>query len=846
MDLITDYRLGDDIAIILLVLGVLSLAGIVAGFIVPQRMARNENADGVDPALGRRLGALLGSAGSVILWVGVPAVALLFLVPGSTDDRILRSGMLLAGLLLAPLAAWRGMMILVAALGVDAAERGRATQRLGALAVVSALSWAVLPIVVVIWFLQTASGIALLAMAAGAALSALALRATAAPLDAVGAAAVLLVGVDENDEDADDTSILGAPLELSARLFRRGAALGADLVALVTALAGAAVLLGVQVIAAEAVLVPLLALGVAWLTAAIVAVVPHVGAEGREAATFTLGGVVSSMLGAAALVACAVLWLPSQYKALRFAQAGQANFTDPAIAGEKPLPRAELTGQIEEAAKDMGQWISATDDSRDAGAFLDVITLHTINPSAVIGGALGLGALAAFGAVMLMATIAERRGGTVLRAARTSRTGGALGGAAALGSSALLAAGGLSLVALIVVVLSVLSAGVPELASTLLAHAGLGALVVLAGHAAALMAPSIADRPGTPRELREVVAQASPGPRGVMLLTAVIAATAVIAPIVTTIQLAPRAGTVWEDRSLHALTPMAMPVIAGVLTGAVTVLLVGASLLDAVRRAGALAVVESRSARLEGRDSADLRDVFDGLRRASVTPVVVAVLLPVAAGFGFGASSLPGLVLGAAATAGGLGLWMLLGSAATEGAVASIASGRYGGPGSWAHSGAITSAVLVGALRSSVAAVALPLLLVVAFGAALITPAATAIVWGGDVDPALRWGIAVVALIVASVFWVITATAPEVDLEDGQEDLSQPLFGGRDEPLPEQTLDAMTWDAQDDDVEEVLLPVEDAPRRKGRGGRSRRRGAKSSAAAQDPKDDAEDDSHTED
>lgn len=792
MDLITKYALGDDIAVILLVLAALSLLVILAGAVLPRRLATTDDDPALDAALGARLGSLLGSAGSLALWIGIPALALMYLVPGSTDDRILRSTMMLAGLLIGLFAAWRGIMLSVAGLAVPADDRTRALPRLSALAVGGALAAAVLPVAVTVWFLDAASGIALLSLAAGTAIAALVMRVTAAPVDAIGAGAVLLVGADENDDDPDDETTLGMPLARAALLLRRGGALSAELVALVTALAGIGILVGLPVLAAEAVLVVLLGLGIALLSALVSAAIPQRGREGAEGAAHSLGGLLTAVLGAAGLVAAAVLWLPSRYKDLRFTQAGMANFTDSAVAGDKPIPRAQLVPQIEQAVKDMGQWVTATDESREAGAFLDVLTLYKISPAGVVGTALGLGALAALGAILLAGTIAQRHGGTVRRAARTSRTGGAFGTASALGSSALIAAGVLALGVLVLGALSVLSAGVPELALTLVVYAGLGALVVGAAHATALVGSTFVDRAGSDSAVREAVVASSPGPRVALLVAGLLGSLGLLGPIVTTIQLAPRAKTVWEDRALHALTPMALPMLGGVALGIITVLLVASSLLDASRRAGAFAVVDARAARLENLEELTVPDAFALVRRASMTPVVVVLLMPVAAGFGLGAAALPGLVVGAAISTIALGLWSLLSSATMCAAVATISAGRYGGSGSWGHSGALTGEVLTAVLRSAVGATALPLLLSTVTVSALITPSATHFIYSG-VDPFLRWGIAVLAILVAGTCWVITATGPEVDLEDGQEDLGAPLFA-RDVDESESPLDAMDWD----------------------------------------------------
>ena len=150
MDLISQFPLGDDLAVSLLVLGLLAVAALVVGAVVPTRLRRDEDTAEVDAALGRRLGAPLLSSASILLWVGLPLAVLVYLAPGATDDRILRSALLLVGLALGPLAAWRGLAIQLAALGVEPERRGAMVSRLGALTVAGALALAVLPVVIVI------------------------------------------------------------------------------------------------------------------------------------------------------------------------------------------------------------------------------------------------------------------------------------------------------------------------------------------------------------------------------------------------------------------------------------------------------------------------------------------------------------------------------------------------------------------------------------------------------------------------------------------------------------------------------------------------------------------------
>ena len=821
MDLITQFPLGDDLAVTLLVLGALAIAALVVGAVVPSRLQRDEDSAEVEEGLGRRLGAQLLSSGSLMLWVGLPVAVLLYLAPGTTDDRILRSALLLVGIALGPLAAWRGLAVQLAVLGLDPERRANLIPRVGALAVTGSLALAILPVVIIVWFLQASAGPALMALAAGAAISALAIRVSAAPFEASASASAFLVGSDEHDLDADDPANLGGPHLRSARMFRRGGALSADLVALATAATGVGVLLGVPVFAAEGFIVVLLGLGTAMLAAAVTAVVPHRGRAGHERGALRLGGLIPSVLGGAGAVAASALWIPSLYKNLRFEDVGQENFTDPAITGGTPTPREQLEPQIEQALTDMGQWVSQSDESQYASAFLDMLTLYSLTPNVVVAGTLGLGVLAALGAVLLLGGTGHRFGGTVLRAARTSRTGGALGLTAGLGSTALTAAGVVSLLVLISTVIAVLSAGVPSLALALLTYAGLGALIVVAAHAGSLMASTLADGPEAETGMRNAAAGAAHGPRAALLLAGALTALGTLGPIGTALQLAPRAGTVWEDRALHAVTPTSLTLLGGVGLGVITVLLVTSSLLDGARRLGASAVVETRASLLEGRPHTDLVELPEMVRRASVPSVVLAVLMPVVAGFGLGPGALPGLVVGVVLTAAGLGLWMLGSASTLENAAAVIGSGRYGGRSSWGHSGALGGAVLTAILRAAIGSVALPLLLT----SSLLSALAVSAVVGMNTDGTsafLRWGIAVLALIIALTCWVVAATAPEVDLEDGEGEIARPLFA-RAEESTDEGLDAMDWEVDDENVEQVSVPVQ-APK----GDRRRKRRAEKS------------------
>lgn len=153
-------------------------------------------------------------------------------------------------------------------------------------------------------------------------------------------------------------------------------------------------------------------------------------------------------------------------------------------------------------------------------------------------------------------------------------------------------------------------------------------------------------------------------------------------------------------------------------------------------------------------------------------------------------------MIGVVLTGAGLGLWTLGASSTLAGAASVIGSGRYGGAGSWGHSGALGGAVLTGILRSVLGSIALPLALTSALLGALSISAVVSLNTDGT-SVFLRWGIAVLAIIIVVTCWVIAATAPEVDLEDEQEGVSKPLFARADETEPADSLDAMDWEAEE-------------------------------------------------
>lgn len=835
MDLITDYPLGDDIAWTLLALVIVGAAAIVLGAVLPRRTLRDEDAESLDTGLGARLGSLLTGTVRTALLVGVPAALLLLLVPGSMDTRLLRSGMLLAGIVAGGITAWRAIDVIVPALSLDGPARRRLLGRTGALLVASSIAVAAVPAAITVWFLRQDSGTALLSFAAGAALFALAARLTGSFADVAAASSALLVGADENELERDGEANPGAAHQRISGVFRQGPGRAADLFALTAVLIGTGIAIGVAVLTVEGMIIPLLGALVAILAALLVAVIPQVGTEGEERSTLRLGALIPSIAGAAALVAAAALWLPGSYQSLRFAKVGLENFTDPAITGGSAVPRAQIEPQIQQVREQLGQMIASTDESASGRTLLDTVAIYGIHPHVVVAVALGVGALVALLAQALVAFAADRRNTPTLTVARTSRTGGALGALAGLGSAGTTAALVLLLLVAGLVVLFVQADGVPMLALLLCAYAGLGALVVVAGHAAHHTSAVLADLPGTDQPLRDATRTGDALSGTGVQVAAAFGALAVLAPLTNAVAATGRASAVWEDRALHDMTPASLVTLGGIGLGAATVLFVGTSLLESARRIGAGAVVDTRAALLEastaaartrGRKGAapapvqvPLEELEPGARRAALAPLVVAALMPVAVAFGLGAAGVPAYVGTVVLVGLMLSVWACTASASFGSAVDVIETGRYGGCGSWGHSAALGNAVLGVGLRASIGQLALPAALVTALSAVLSVGAYVALPTDGT-NIFLRWGIAVLALCLIAVCVVVTAGVPEPDLEDAGEDLDEPLFGRSVEESDSLQASA-SWDevAGEDEA-----PAPRSGRRRGREPRDHRTG----------------------
>ncbi len=143
----------------------------------------------------------------------------------------------------------------------------------------------------------------------------------------------------------------------------------------------------------------------------------------------------------------------------------------------------------------------------------------------------------------------------------------------------------------------------------------------------------------------------------------------------------------------------------------------------------------------------------DSLREL-VTPGVLAVLAPIAVGFGLGVASLAGFLAGAIGTGTLMAVFLANSGGAWDNAKKLVEDGNHGGKGSDAHDATIIGDTVGDPFKDTAGPAINPLIKVMNLVSLLIASAIVSLSVGNDKNDFLRYTIAIVALliIVASVY----------------------------------------------------------------------------------------------
>jgi K(+)-stimulated pyrophosphate-energized sodium pump len=286
--------------------------------------------------------------------------------------------------------------------------------------------------------------------------------------------------------------------------------------------------------------------------------------------------------------------------------------------------------------------------------------------------------------------------------------------------------------------------------------------------------------------------------KGIAIATAVLAATALFGAFTDAVQKAVQKANVsqaqdealsqYERLQYFGILNVGDPKnLFGLLIGASIVFLFSGLLINAVSRAAGAIIFEVRRqfrddpGIMEGTSKPEYGRVVDICTRDSLrelaTPGLVAVMTPIAVGFGLGIGALGAYLAGTIAAGTLMAVFLSNSGGAWDNAKKYVEDGNFGGKGSPAHEATIIGDTVGDPFKDTAGPSINPLLKVMNLVALLIAPAVVALSIGSGEDAAFRYIIAAIAVIVivAAVFVskrrsIAVSDNPEAGLDNEESD----------------------------------------------------------------------------
>ena len=253
--------------------------------------------------------------------------------------------------------------------------------------------------------------------------------------------------------------------------------------------------------------------------------------------------------------------------------------------------------------------------------------------------------------------------------------------------------------------------------------------------------------------------------KGIAIATAVLAATALFGSYTDTLRSSYEDAGVGDvgTEILNALNVANPRNLVGLIIGAAVVFLFSGLAINAVSRSAGAVVMEVR------RQFRELPGIMDRTQRPEygkvvdictrdaqrelMTPGLLAILAPIAVGFGLGPGALASYLAGAIGAGTLMAVFLANSGGAWDNAKKLVEDGAYGGKGSDSHAATVIGDTVGDPFKDTAGPAINPLIKVMNLVSLLIAPAVVAWSVGDDKNPTLRIAIAVVAalIIVAAV-----------------------------------------------------------------------------------------------
>jgi K(+)-stimulated pyrophosphate-energized sodium pump len=198
--------------------------------------------------------------------------------------------------------------------------------------------------------------------------------------------------------------------------------------------------------------------------------------------------------------------------------------------------------------------------------------------------------------------------------------------------------------------------------------------------------------------------------------------------------------------------------LVGLIIGAAVVFLFSGLAINAVSRAAGAIIFEVRRqfrdipGIMEGTAKPEYAKVVDICTRDSLrelaTPGLLAVLTPIAVGFGLGIGPLAAYLAGAIGAGVLMAVFLSNSGGAWDNAKKYVEDGNFGGKGSEAHAATVIGDTVGDPFKDTAGPAINPLIKVMNLVALLIAPAVVALSVGSEANDGLRYGIAALAVVV--------------------------------------------------------------------------------------------------
>ncbi len=268
--------------------------------------------------------------------------------------------------------------------------------------------------------------------------------------------------------------------------------------------------------------------------------------------------------------------------------------------------------------------------------------------------------------------------------------------------------------------------------------------------------------------------------KGIAIATAVLAATALFgafreavfgAAEGTSAAIGGTIGDIGDSLQYLGVLDVATPSnLIGLIIGAAVVFLFSGLAINAVSRAAGAVIFEVRRqfreipGIMEGTTKPEYGKVVDIVTRDSlrelVTPGLLAVLTPIAVGFGLGVGALGAYLAGTIATGVLMAVFLSNSGGAWDNAKKFVEDGNFGGKNSEAHSATVIGDTVGDPFKDTAGPAINPLIKVMNLVALLVAPAVVTLSIGDGANPTVRWGIAIVAAAIVIGAVVISKRRP--------------------------------------------------------------------------------------